>query len=76
MAIKHLATKYLGEKCQCNVSVVWAEGTGNLPPTNLPPRTALLVKCISVKERKKIILKKMLLHEFLKPFSSKCSSQV
>ena len=53
MAIKHLATKYLGEKCQCNVSVVWAEGTGNLPPTNLPPQTALLVKCISVKERKK-----------------------
>ena len=55
MAIKHLATKYLGEKCQCNVSVVWAEGTGNLPPTNHPPQTALLVKCISVKERKKII---------------------
>ena len=59
---------YLGEKCQCNVSVVWTEGMGNLPPTNLPPRTALLVKCISVKERKQLFLKKFYCMNFLNPF--------
>ena len=54
---KHLVTKHLGEKCQCNVGVVWAEGMGNLPPTNLPPRTALVVTCVSVQKGKKKDLK-------------------
>ena len=65
----------MGEKCQCHVSVVWTEGTGNLPPTNLPPQTALEVTCVGVQKEKKLILKKNLLHEFLKPVSRKCSSQ-
>ena len=45
--------KKIVEKCQCQVSVVWAEGMGNLPPTNLPPQTALGVICVSVKKYQK-----------------------
>ena len=57
----------MGEKCQCNVSVVWAEGTGNLPPTNLPPQTALGVTCVDVQKEKKIFLKNISCMNFYNP---------
>ena len=54
--------------CVC----VWTAREGNFPhTTNLPSLAELGVTCVDVKKKKKW-LKKILLHEFLKPFATRC----